>query len=322
MRRSALARSALAAVILLLHGSPALAVVISVSETVANFGTLNQLAATGACANTNIACGPVATVNSFIYLQNTYPQIYDTTLVPAGKEKDVAATLADLMSCGALNCPGGSLTGTTATGLTGGKALYLAGVTTGVNLLSRTNIVSQSFVPKTNNTFVGEIPTLSFLLRQLPPPRPAPQVGEDVEMLVGFYTQNGANFTRTGGHWVTATGASYNDNNGNITPATISFVDPLGMNANAPALPTNGDTLTTINTPWGSLLQISNYFANASPLWNTATFGNRTDNNTKVLIDAIAAESPVLVYEPGTIALLLSGLAAFGALWRRRRAPQ
>jgi hypothetical protein len=56
-------------VLLWLIGIPvAVAGVVSVTETAADFGTFNQLALPSACKD--IACGPVATINSFIYLED------------------------------------------------------------------------------------------------------------------------------------------------------------------------------------------------------------------------------------------------------------
>ena len=37
----------------------------------------------------NVACAPTATMNSFIYLQNHYPGIYDNLLVPLGPGQDI-----------------------------------------------------------------------------------------------------------------------------------------------------------------------------------------------------------------------------------------
>ena len=37
----------------------------------------------------NVACAPTATMNSFIYLQNHYPDVYDHSLVPEGVGQDV-----------------------------------------------------------------------------------------------------------------------------------------------------------------------------------------------------------------------------------------
>ncbi len=77
-------------------------------------------------------------------------------------------------------------------------------------------------------------------------------------MLLGFYTKKGTDYLRTGGHWVTVTGAAFNDNNNNMkfdagdSLASISFIDPVGKDATSPALITTNDTLTTLTTPWGS----------------------------------------------------------------------
>jgi hypothetical protein len=144
-------------------------------------------------------------------------------------------------------------------------------------------------------------------------------------MLLGFYTKKGNDYFRTGGHRVTVTGAAFNDNNNNMmfdagdTLANISFVDPLGKDASTLALMTMNDTLTALTTPWESMMQITNYFANVSPPWNTAIFGKRTDANQTTLVDALVAESPVP--EP-PLAFLVIGFAALACAQRRCRRPR
>lgn len=284
---------------------------VSQDETVADFGTFNQLRLPSDCKN--IACGPVATINSFIYLQKTYPKAFDNKLVPSGKAKEVVDMLAGLMACM------GAQGGTTAGCLVSGMRLYFSMVE-----LKNVEVKAQSFVPKTTDTFSGKIPTPDFLFKQLPPAGAKPPNGEDIEMLLGFYTKKGNSYSRTAGHWVTVTGAAFNDNNNTKmfgagdTLASVSFIDPLGKDSMNAALMTMNDTLTTLTTPWGSMMQISNYFANASPLWNTAAFGKRTDANTTTLVDALVAESPVP--EPPPLASLAVGFAALVLAQRGSRA--
>ena len=295
--------------------APAFAGPISVSETVADFGTLNQRAMTDACdSNPLSSCGPTATVNSLMYLQKTHPKLYGTKLVPggAGQPQATVNTLGQYMNC---NCNGEStaqmLQGKEAY-IQGGKdasGIQRAGVAPGT-----TTFASQflSFNASGTAATGGTVPSLSFLLQQI-------MAGEDVEMVVGLYTKSGNTFTRTGGHVVTLTGAAYNDNNNNgkydagDTPRSISFIDPLGTTANLNgALTIANDNLTSVTTQFGSMLDITNYFASVNnPLW-----APRNDTNTYALIDGAVAESAIV--EPGSAGVLALAFASLALAIRRR----
>jgi hypothetical protein len=177
--------------------------------------------------------------------------------------------------------------------------------TLGVDNGTGTAIFASQFLSSFTGTGTGTVPTLAFMLQEL-------RAGEDVEMAMGLYTQGANNvYTRTGGHVVTLTGVSYNDTNN--APNSIGFIDPLGTNTNLNgALTINGDNLTSVTTQYGSLLDISNYFASVNnPLWNP-----RTDANTFALIDGLVAESPVP--EPATLVLFFAGMVCVGAARRKR----
>jgi len=272
-----------------------LGAIITVSETVADFGTLNQRAMTNACdSNPLYSCGPTATANSLLFLQNTYPNVYDTRLVPngAGQPQATVNTLGMFMDCG---CAGES----TAQMLQG-KMAYIQGGpdATGTNrtgVAPNTTVFDSQFLSDFTGTGKGTVPTLAFMLQEL-------RAKEDVEMVIGLYTLSGTTYTRTGGHVVTLTGVSYDDTNN--APRNVSFIDPLGTTTNLNgALTINGANLTTVATQYGNLLDISNYFASVNnPLWNP-----RTDANTFALIDGLVAESPVP--EPTAIVLFALGIA-------------
>src|SRR5688572_14959976 len=61
----------------------------SASENAADFGHLRQADLDG-CGNlANEGCGPSAAVNSFLFLQKTYPDVYGGKLIPgAGADQD------------------------------------------------------------------------------------------------------------------------------------------------------------------------------------------------------------------------------------------
>jgi hypothetical protein len=69
--------------------APACGTIIDVRLDPDKFGKLDQ--GKTACPDAN--CGPTAAVNSFVYLQNTFPNVYKVPLVPSGKEVEIANTL-------------------------------------------------------------------------------------------------------------------------------------------------------------------------------------------------------------------------------------
>jgi hypothetical protein len=159
------------------------------------FGHLNQndpaLAGVCAAGGVSYACGPVAATNSFVFLQNRYPTIYDN-LLTGGNLVNTATTLGSdaFMMCSA--CTGGTLLSNFITGKQKYIESKVPGLTTYASLLN---------------------PGFPFLLGEL-------QQNEDVELLLGFYD---AMNNRVGGHYVTLYGVS-----GAGDPQALSFVDPAG----------------------------------------------------------------------------------------------
>jgi hypothetical protein len=179
------------------------------------FGTLNQLALPGVCNDDpTSACRPAATINSFIWLQNAYLLIYDDKLVPFGQERQTALTLAEMMNCVAC-------VGTTAPNLRVGKRGYIDGGKDAAGV-ERTGVLpgATTFQIRRRDNALA---TLAFLYDQI-------KEGEDVEMLIGFYSARSGTLRQIGAHWVTATGISFNDNNDDAgdTPRSVDFIDPLG----------------------------------------------------------------------------------------------
>jgi len=156
-----------------------------------DYGHLNQdspvLAGVCTAGGVSYACGPVAAVNSFIFLQNRYPGIYDNALIDPNAA-GTAAALAALMGC--LACAGG----TNIADFIAGKMRYIEGKVPG-----KTTYASM------------QNPDFAFLSHEI-------QHGEDVELLIGFYDVTG---TRVGGHYVTL--YDITDAAGGMT---LSFVDP------------------------------------------------------------------------------------------------
>lgn len=182
---------------------PSSALALSIQLDPAQFGHLDQALVPGCTsgAGINNACGPTAALNSLVFLENRYPQIYDHLLIPQQQGNTtqqnqiaVGETLACLMSCN-------STTGTLINDFVRGKKDYIEGQAPGLT-------VYQDFAD----------PTFNFLFTEL-------SHGEDVELLFGFYNSVDGALTRVGGHYVTLTGISSATNDGN---GSISFVDPAG----------------------------------------------------------------------------------------------
>ena len=246
------------------------------------FGHLTQGLVPGCGA---VACAPTATVNSFVFLQNKYPRIYDNKLIPDADRNGTfdqadmiaaASALTELMGC----ClPGG----TQIDKFLPGKMKYIEGD------------------PKANPPLAGKAPGLTvyksrsdpnwpFLFREL-------KAMEDVELSIALFKADGR---RIGGHAVTLTGFTWTDSNMNDVIdgreiAEIHFIDPTdGMNTSARIFNV-GDLLET------------DFLSGMQFLGQDVTHGR---------IELAVSESPIP--EPTTLLLLASGLAGL-AWWRRRR---
>jgi hypothetical protein len=320
--RVALLAAALAALVVVLT-NPVKAGIISVSETVGDFGTYNQRAFPTACRNNpTFACGPAAVLNSFVYLQKTYPMIYGNMLVantPSGPRNTINA-LSTLMGCCMGTSPQNLLAGKMDY-IDGNRAKKITGVAPGT-----TTFASQflRYNPQGMPTQQGTVPRMNFLLNQL-------GQMEDVEALIGFFKTSTVvvmgrrvtNYTYVGGHYVTVTGASYDDVNNDMrfddgdTPNCISFIDPYGRDTRR----TDGAIVscaslanfmlprTPSNPIMGDFLDITNYFGSVGTI---PVSSGLTDNNTRTLLLGLFAESPVRrrnITEPAPLSLLISAIA-------------
>jgi len=148
-----------------------------------------------------------AAVNSLVFLQNQYPQIYDNSLIMNGNLVQTAVTLAGpaLMNC--MACA----QGTDINDFSTGKMTWI------------NNNVPGSTIFSLNPTPPNRFPSIDVLAQDL-------MRGEDTELLIGYY--NKTTGVREGGHYVTlfslTTGADGSD---------MGFVDPgktpaVNMNPN------------------------------------------------------------------------------------------
>lgn len=215
-----------------LHWSPAAAVTIrDISLDHTKFGNLDQ-DDVPVCKDDNgnsFSCGPTAAVNSFVWLQNRYPDTYGNKLIEKSTmdhdgDGDVdsyddlietAIQLSDpkYMSCAA--CTGG----TTINNFINGKKKWIEERVPGKSSYDDQNVHAS-----------GSYPTWRFIYDSL-------LAGGDLEMLIGFYDTDPATPQRLGGHYLTVTSFHWRDLDMDDiidigegltdgTNAQIDFIDP------------------------------------------------------------------------------------------------
>jgi hypothetical protein len=268
------------ATVIALLAPPAHADVIDVSLDASKFGKLDQN--TTDCPTVN--CGPTAAVNSFVYLQNQFPTVYTTPLVPAGKEKDVANTLnSDFMKTCA---PGRDCApGTGIEDFLLGKMDYIEKMDKGVTryhaqMTDAWNPVTHLGVAKPDFVDDNTRPTIDFLAAEL-------KAGEDIELALkpGFGP----------GHFLTLTGLSFDTGTG---MGTITFVDPDGGKVRS----------ASITRAMGENVSIMvDYQIREFP--------------TARIVGAIA-ESPAKVPEPSSLLLVGSAVVGLAAVALAHRVPR
>lgn len=185
--------------------APLHATTVTATADATKFGHLDQAATS--CPT--MGCGPTAAVNSFVYLQNMYPGVFTTPLVPqAGAtmtQEDMVAVANDLaqrMGTG----PGG----TSIEDFILGKTAYLESKNKGrTKYGAQLTLAWDSIAPKPGFVNDQAPPTLSFIAAEI-------KAGEDVEAFLAG---------RDGRHFITLTGIIYDDQS---NTGTLSFIDPLG----------------------------------------------------------------------------------------------
>lgn len=262
-------------------------VILTAQENLANFGYNDQNNA--AINNGPVACAPTATVNSFEYLQSTYPNIPGI----ANLVGNPITTINTLEGARYMNLNPAS--GVSAQNLVAGKEQWISdqGLS---GQLTVEGQASDALTADNAGTLPGmsnTIPTAAFLYNQL-------NAGQDVEL--GFLWWNPAlNSGRggyAGGHVITATGITYDQTTG--TAVSINFIDPWGH-----------INLTGAVTQHNGYMELS-YSGGA------ASAGSDPDDPDHVSqgdIAIIAAESPVP--EPTAAAILV--LSAVALMRRRDR---
>jgi len=165
----------------------------------------------------SVACAPTAAVNSFVYLENKYPGIYDDWLVPGSDYQAMVSAARTL----ALNYMNTSLpSGTTAEDFLLGKMKFIENALPGW-----TRYEAQLAGTWDSTNFYGEdkpgwveltYPTWEFLFLEL-------EACEDVEIGLAYDAGGGHALTLTSFHW-TDDGTPFVIDLGE---AYIDFIDPL-----------------------------------------------------------------------------------------------
>ncbi|HET6183173.1 MAG TPA: hypothetical protein VFA03_06210 [Acetobacteraceae bacterium] len=254
------------------------------------FGNLNQ----GDTQCPNVACGPTAAVNSFIFLQNRWPKVYGDRLVPEGADPaaeyqnmiDVANTLGGGEYMNTCTCG----TGTFIEQFIVGKQYYIDAMAP--NTTTYGAEVTTTWRDNPGGNHVGAkpayvhdktAPTIEWLAEQL-------NAGEDVELFI-----NGTK----GNHYVVLTQIEYDEN---LKTGYINFVDSNQPgNGMVAGVPTIGSADITGFDPDDMDILLSST--------DLSYLGGGLN-----IVNAVS-ESPIP--EPGGLAVLAALLVAIGALRRR-----
>ena len=267
---------------LLLAGVPSgrAAAVYTAQENAAGFGTVNQSAVfgPGIGASGINSCAPTATMNSFTYLENTYPWDYPHNDLMGGQ-----ATWTQAAIQLALNMDTTTANATSLQGWVAGKVgWFTANAPAQIRYagMGPSFSVNGSFPASTAYSWYhAATPTPAFLLQEL-------QSGEDVE--IGIVPAFGVS------HVLTLTGIVYHNASGN--PNSYGGRDTVTLNTIDPANP--GVNTQLVLNP-GTMT-----ISGANPSYGTYS------------IAVALAESPVPEGST-TIGLLLMGLTVTGLLHRR-----
>lgn len=203
------------------------AALINPQEAMGNFGTVNQanVFGPGIGANGGNSCAPTATMNSFTFLQNTYPAVYGNMLM-GGNATWTAAAIQLALGMGTTSAAGTSLNG-----WVNGKVNYINANAPGTTVFAG---MSSAGVVAGQPWLAAGAPTPAFLNQQL-------SAGEDIE--IGIQPIGGGV-----GHVLTLTGMSWNNIAGGMVyggtdTLTLNSIDPANPGVNT-ALTFTAGTLT------------------------------------------------------------------------------
>ncbi|CAO5032220.1 hypothetical protein MiTs_01161 [Microcystis aeruginosa NIES-2521] len=243
----------------------------NVSLDINKYGYLNQNHVPGIGI---VACVPVATVNSFIFLQNMYPGIYGNKLTGNTYEswKQTALDLAGYNYM-RTNLANG---GTSAHDFVWGKINYFNDKAPGTTSIHG-QVIGASWTPeRPKPSFIESVfPTWNFLFNEL-------SRGQDIEIGFQYDSGSGHALTLSSFNWIDANMDGVIQQGEN---ATIDFIDPLDPGT-GPAQRTFGQIF---NDPIDNRLRF--------------TYDQIGAGNVSGWINMAVAESPIP--EPSTILGLL-----------------
>ena len=160
----------------------------------------------------NVACGPTAAVNSFVYLQNKYPKIYDEKLVPdvnnddTYSQEEMAAVAQILGGADYMNTIADS--GTYSDRFIYGKSEYIESIIPNMTIYHAQSYYGWTHLPPDTKPdwFEQKSPTWEFIYQEL-------KKCEDVEIRLS----GGAE------HYLTLYSFSWDDSNGT---GQMGYIDP------------------------------------------------------------------------------------------------
>jgi len=172
------------------------------------YGNLNQNDIPGVG---NIACGPTAAVNSFVYLENMYPKVYDHKLIPDFNNNniyhdtpDLVAVAQTLASPAYMNMGPG---GTYADNFIYGKWKYIEQNVPGKTIYKAQNSWDWTRPPVEQPDWVHQVfPSWDFLYREI-------RDCEDVEILIN----------NSSDHYLTLTSIFWDET---TNSGKIDYIDP------------------------------------------------------------------------------------------------
>lgn len=233
----------------------------------------------------NVACGPTAAINSFVYLQNKYPTVYDSKLIGDADNDGIPNTYQDLIAV-ANTLGGPNYMNTIAMNTTWhddfiwGKRAYIEQVAPNVTTYAAQDFWNWNNPQRPKPAWVQQgYPTWDFLYNEL-------LNCQDVEILL-TWGDGGHYLTLTSFHWSDLDWDGIIDQNEN---AWIDYIDPC-------------------TGAWGQ-----------TNIWHSFVGGGQWKIETNYYsswISMAVKESPVP--EPGSLLVLGSGLASLLGLFRKTR---
>lgn len=255
----------------------------SIFKDVDLYGRVDQLTPAIREVFGKCGCGPTACINSFVYLQNKY----GVNLIPDAVGDDQIAAVIELGTMMGVDPD----EGVSDQGFMAGKIEYL-------NKYGSGRIIMKGQDDEGAGGLTNQVPTWQFIFEEL-------KHCEDVEIGITWWDEETQKFED--GHWITATGFSFEDledpdspdGNGIIDDgesASLNFIDPWG------GVPISDGVLSMCDKDdYKAYLSLSYTNVDGETAWG--------------IIDIVVSES---VPEPSVL-VGLAGMACIGLVIRARR---